>query len=151
MLAQTGEQLLRIACDIRELGARVQAGHDRQLASHTYNYRRALDRLLREAQAGIKRRGTRAREQVGSEGELLCERIRRRLENARRDTAHQAELITAHDFRRRGWLLASTADGAPARSAADLTAGSRIQLHLHDGHAQAVVEHATHNPGSRTP
>jgi exonuclease VII large subunit len=56
---------------------------------------------------------------------------------------HQAQLIGAHDFRRRGWLLASTMDGEPARSASDLKAGARIHLHLHDGHADAVVEQAT--------
>jgi exodeoxyribonuclease VII large subunit len=90
-------------------------------------------------------------EQVRREGALLSERAHRRLDRAERDTGHRAQLIAAHDFRSRGWLFASTADGRPARSAADLTAGARIHLHLHDGHAQAVVEHTSHDPRSQAP
>ncbi len=147
-LAHTREQLTHIVGDVHELGRRVRQGIRRQLADHTRDYSRALSRLLREARAGVERRVVRVREQVQREGMLLIERARRRLDAAQRDTTHQNELIAAHDFRQRGWLLASTADGKPTRSAADLTAGARIHLHLHDGQAQAVVEHASHNPRS---
>jgi exodeoxyribonuclease VII large subunit len=73
---------------------------------------------------------------------------RRRLDHARRDTTHRAQLIAARDFRAHGWLLAGKVDGTPVRSAADLTEGTRIHLHLHDGDAQAVVEHTAHDPRS---
>jgi exodeoxyribonuclease VII large subunit len=144
-LAHAREQLTRIVGDVHELGSRLRQGTRRQLAGHTRDYSRALSRLLREARAGVDRRTVRVREQVQREGMLVTERTRRRLDDAQRDTTHQTELIAAHDFRRRGWLLASTADGEPTRSAADLTAGARIHLHLHDGQAQVVVEHASHN------
>ncbi len=147
-LVHTREQLTHVVGDVHELGCRVRQGTRRQLADHTRDYSRALSRLLREARAGVERRTVRVREQVQREGMLLSERARRRLDDTQRDTTHQTELIAAHDFRRRGWLLASTTDGKPTRSAADLTAGARIHLHMHDGHAQAVVEHASHNPRS---
>lgn len=78
------------------------------------------------------------------DGALLSERARRRLDDARRDIRHAAALTSARDFRRRGWLLANTEDGAPVHSVADLSIGQRIDLRLHDGRAQTVVE--TINP-----
>jgi exonuclease VII large subunit len=75
----------------------------------------------------------------GRLGERLGDRARGRLDGAHRDAAHTAALIAARDFRRRGWLLASTSAGATVRSAFELRAGERIDLQLHDGRADAVV------------
>jgi len=150
-LARTSEQLAGVAREVREFGIRVRQGTQRQLADHTRDYGRALGRLMREGRAGADRRDVRARELVEREDKLLSERTRRRLDNARRDTSYQAQLIAAQDFRRRGWLFASTTNGDPACSATDLSAGQRIHLHLRDGRAQAVVEGITHNDGSSTP
>jgi exodeoxyribonuclease VII large subunit len=149
-LDRTGGELAGIAREVRALGARVRQGTRRQLSDHTRDYGRALGRLLREARAGAERRESRVREIVDRESALLVERTRRRLDDARRDTSHQASVIAAQDFRRRGWLLASTASGRPARSTADLTIGERIHLQLHDGRAHAVVEDINHHTGSTT-
>lgn len=147
-LAQTGEHLAGVAREVRELGTRVRQGTRRQLADHTHDYGRALDRLAREARAGLERRSTRAAEQLQRDAAVLSERAHRRLDEACRETAHQAELVTARDFRRHGWLLATRSDGRLARSVADLELGARLDLHLHDGHARTVVQHTTHDQGS---
>lgn len=148
VLARTSESLARVLRAVHELGARVQQGTRRQLADHARDYGRAVARLMGEATSGYDRRDARARELVSRDGQALAERAHRHLDDAQRDTAHQAELIAAHDFRRRGWLLASIADGTPARSASDLETGTRIHLQLHDGRAQAVVENIDRNDGS---
>lgn len=149
-LARTHEQLTGLAREVHQLAQRVGQGTRRQLADHTRDYSRALARLTREARAGLDRRQARAIEQLQRDAALLIERSRRRLEDARRDTSHQAQVIAARDFRPRGWLLAGNADGRPARSVADLKPDARIDLHLHDGHAQAVVDHTTPDDWSRT-
>ncbi len=146
-LALTREQLSGLARDVRALSALVRQGTRRQLADHVRDFGRAANRHVRQARAGLDRRELRARELVEREGALLSERLRRRLDDARRDAMHQAELIAAQDFRRRGWLLAGTTSG-PARSVTDLRTGERVHLHLHDGRAQAVIDNITHDHGS---
>ncbi len=149
-LARTGDQLSALAGQIREYGSGLRQGTRRQLADHTRDYGGAFTRLSGEARAGADRRESRIRELVQRECALLTVSVRRRLADARRDASHRAALIAAQDFRPRGWLLASRVGGEPARSAADLSAGSRIDLHLHDGRARALVEHVNLDPGSNT-
>lgn len=139
-LAGADDRLAGLARDLCDQANRVRVGTRRQLADHTRDYGRALARLLREAHTALDRRGARARELVDRVGEVLGERARRRLDGAARDAAHTAALIAACDFRRRGWLLATIGAGSTVRSAAELEAGERIGLHLHDGRADAVVE-----------
>jgi exodeoxyribonuclease VII large subunit len=149
-LAGTEQKLMRVARDVTELGDRVRTGTRRQLVDHTRDYGRAVARLGREARSGLERRDSRARELIVREGQLLYERVRRRLDDAQRDAAHLAALVAARDFRRRGWLLAASDDGNPVRSAADLRSGQRIDLHLHDGRAAAIVDTVNPEAGSST-
>jgi exodeoxyribonuclease VII large subunit len=139
-LGGSEERLTRLARDVRELGAQVRVGTLRQADDHKRDYDRALNRLLREARTGVERRAARVRELVDREGSLLGERARRRLDCAQRDATHAGALIVAHDFRRHGWLLASTESGVSVRSSAELSTGQRIDLSLHDGRVKAVVE-----------
>jgi exonuclease VII large subunit len=90
---------------------------------------------------GIRRhrRQTRVREQLLRDGRSLTELMNRRIDDARRRVAHQAEIVAARDFRRHGWLLASRG-GQPVRSASDLAEGDVVELHLHDGLARAVID-----------
>ncbi len=150
-LARAGERVDRLMVDVHALGERVRTGTRRQTDDHTRDYSRALDRLLREARAGVARRAARVSELVGREGLQLNERSRRLLEDARRDTEHIGALIAAHDFRPRGWLLATIHDGTPVRSTADLCPGQRIHLRLHDGQSNAVIETINADTGSNTP
>lgn len=76
---------------------------------------------------------------IGELGDRIGQRARRRTEQAARELSHRGALIAARDFRRRGWLLATT-DGQGLRSVAELHAGAPIELHLHDGRAEARVE-----------
>jgi exonuclease VII large subunit len=128
--------------DVPRLGDLVGAGTRRQLDDHTRDYVRATARLTAEARAGLDRRTARAREQITQRGELIGERARGRLHDARRDARHATELITARDFRRRGWVLASAGD-QPVRSAAHLRDGQPVTLDFHDGRAHAIVDHYT--------
>ena len=141
-----GDLLDDLDRDVHDLAERVQTGTHRQLDDHMRDFGRALLRLLRLAQDGIDRCVTHACEDVNRQGERLGECARRRLEDMRRNASHACALIAAHDFRRRGWLLASAA-GAPVRSIADLKAGQRIDLQLHDGCAGAVVENVNTEMG----
>jgi exodeoxyribonuclease VII large subunit len=123
---------------VRERGERLRRGAHRELDDHAHDYRQALARLTRAAQRGSERRIDGARGLLARESELLGERVRRRLCAARREAMHLARFVVAHDFRRRGWLLAHGPAG-PVRSSAELTVGGQIDLELHDGRARAAV------------
>jgi exodeoxyribonuclease VII large subunit len=146
-VASAGDLLLSLGHDVRDQAARVRTGTRRQLDDHRRDFGRALARLLRELRGGIDRRAADVGEDINRQGERLGECAHRRLTDARRDTLHAAALIAANDFRRRGWLLASAA-GVPLRSTADLRAGQRVDLQLHDGRAEAVVENVNPEPGA---
>jgi exodeoxyribonuclease VII large subunit len=70
----------------------------------------------------------------------LRQAVDRRLERMREQARHLVTVIRARDFRERGWMLAATEQGEPVRSAAEVAAGERIELHLHDGRAWSRVE-----------
>jgi exodeoxyribonuclease VII large subunit len=150
-LARTSDRLLAVAREVGELATRVGESTRRQLAEHTRDYGRAIARLTTEARSGLDRREARVRELVARDAQALTERVRRRLDDTRRDATHQAAIISASDFRSRGWLLASTDDGTPARAAADLSIGQPLCLHLHDGHAHVIVAQAHREHGSSDP
>ncbi len=138
-LTRTHERVNTLAQRTTEVGRLVAAGINRQLGSHTHNYSRAVGRLMAEALTGIERADRRQRELLAHTAERLQAGTSGRVAAAERDLGHIAALIAARDFRRRGWLLAGQA-GRPVRSAADLTAGGRLELLLHDGTATASVE-----------
>ena len=146
-LDRTAEHMAELAREVRQAGVRVTEGIRRQFADHSRDYRRATERLMREATAAFHRRQAWVRECLSRENQLLTERTNRRLEGTRRDVAHQAEVVAARDFRRRGWLLASRA-GQPVRSTSDLAEGHVVELHLHDGRATAVVEQIYESGGT---
>jgi exodeoxyribonuclease VII large subunit len=149
-VASAGDLLAKLGHNVRDQAARVRTGTRRQLDDHGRDFSRALARLLRDARDGIGRQAAHVHEDTKRQRERLGERAYRRLTDARRDTSHAAALIAAHDFRRRGWLLASAA-GTPLCSTADFKAGQRVDLQLHDGRVEAVVENVNPEHGSRTP
>lgn len=123
-VAASGAQLQRSARRLGEAGR----GHDRLLA-----------RFQAEARAGVARRLRSAHERLAREAERARELAFARLRDAERDLCHESSVIAARDFRPRGWLLASHADGRPVRSACELAPGEGLELRLHDGHARATV------------
>ncbi len=120
-------------------GRRVTVGSRRQYDDHSRDYGHAVGRLARDTRRGFQRRAAEVGDAVAVGARLMTERARRRLGDATRNATHSAALIAAHDFRRRGWLLASVA-GSPVRSVAGVAAGQRIDLQLQDGGVEAVVE-----------
>jgi exonuclease VII large subunit len=149
-LARTGERLETVSERTAELGNQIGASINRQLTTHSHNYSRAISRLMSEALAGIERADKGHRERIASEADRLKSSAHDRLADADRSVAHLAALIAARDFRRRGWLLASK-DGSPVRSAADLGPGDRLELQLHDGSTEAVVEQVQRHEGANGP
>jgi exodeoxyribonuclease VII large subunit len=147
-IAGAADLIASLGHHVSDQAARVWTGTHRQLDDHGRDFGHALARLTREARDGIDRRAVQAREHVSRHGERLGEGAHRRLTDARRDASYVAALIAAHDFRRRGWLLASIG-GTPVRATADLREGQRVDLRLHDGRAAAVVENVNPEPGSR--
>lgn len=144
-LARTNESLFALETQAVELGTRIAAGINRQLANHTLNYPRAVARIVAESRAGLDRREARHRELIAREAELLRAGANDRLDSATRNVVHLAEVTAARDFPRRSWLLA-TKSGESVRSAADLTAGDHVDLQLSDGSAEAVVEQVNSRP-----
>jgi exonuclease VII large subunit len=122
--------------EIRTLGERLEGTPER--------LRLAAERVHGTAQRIDQKSILAISERVEQTGALIAEHAKRRIETTRRDTEHLLALIAARDFRTRGWLLASTRDGAPIRSATDLKAGQAIQLRLHDGTAQARIDAVNH-------
>jgi exodeoxyribonuclease VII large subunit len=150
-LARTSDRLGTVGHQVRDLAGRIGESARRQLTDHTRDHGRAVDRLGHESRTGLDRREARVREAIARDAAGLRERALRALDDARRNAAHQAAVIDAGDFRRRGWLLASTANGVAARSAAELSPGQPLRLHLHDGDAHVTVEKTHHDRGSDTP
>ena len=74
---------------------------------------------------------------------------RRQLRDAGRLVDRLSAVVESGDFRRRGWLLAATADGSAVRSAGDVSQGDHLHLHLADGRIEAVVD--TTEPATEEP
>jgi exonuclease VII large subunit len=103
---------------LQDLTSRVNASTPR-IRRRTLDYETAVSRHERQIRQAVDRRVDRMRDHV----------------------RHLIAVIRARDFRERGWMLGATAGGEPARSAAGLAAGDRLELYLHDGRAAAKVEH----------
>jgi exodeoxyribonuclease VII large subunit len=151
-LAVAVDRLTRVPQEINLAAERVSACAQHlscagALADHHERIRAAAGVALARTS---ERLATVARD-VREAAARASEGTRRRLDAAHRDTRHEAELIAARDFRPRGWVLASTAEGRRAGTAADLHAGQLLHLQLHDGRARVRVEQIHHAPGRDTP
>lgn len=130
--------LAGVSNDVQERSLRLERGVRRQLSDHSRDYRQALTRLGRASRRGADRQARTMRELLERQAGVLAERSQRALSEARREALHLTRLIAAHDFRRRGWILAHGERG-PVRSSEDLAVGGHIELELHDGRARAAV------------
>lgn len=110
-LALTGER-------VAEMGRRLDVGIRRQLADHGRDYGHALVRLVREIRAGAARR----------------------IVDTRRGVEHLAAVVEAHDFRRRGWIVATSEEDDAVSTVSVLDPGARLRLTFSDGQADAVVD-----------
>lgn len=126
--------------DITALAARFAPATARA-RRRTEDYERAFNRMREQADRTFTRRLRDHDRDVVDAGAGLASTARRRLLDAERVLGHVVELIAAKDFRRSGWLLAGDSDGRPVRSVAEVTPGSELTLHFHDGVADAAVTH----------
>lgn len=117
-LADCEQAVRRAAERVEELGRRLEVGIRRQLADHARDYGHALARLVRELRVGAGRQ----------------------IAHTRRGVEHLAAVVEARDFRRRGWIVASTERENAVSTVSDLDAGSRLRLTFSDGQADAVVD-----------
>jgi exodeoxyribonuclease VII large subunit len=117
-LAACEQAVGRAATNVGELGRRLEVGIRRQLADHTRDYGHALARLVRETHVGAARR----------------------IAVVRRHVEHLGDVVAAHDFRRRGWIVATGEHDDAVSTVSELDAGSRLRLTFSDGQAHAVVD-----------
>jgi exonuclease VII large subunit len=117
-IAESERALDRAAERVAELARRLDVGIRRQLADHTRDYGHALVRLVKELQAGAGRR----------------------IADTRRGVEHLAAVVEARDFRRRGWIVATSERDHAVSTVDALDAGSRLRLTFSDGQADAVVD-----------
>lgn len=151
-ITTAGDRLSQIPAHLDRASERVRAGAQRIRSEAVLGVRRERDTLVLSGIVLARtadRLSALARE-VG-ERAAVSERVHRRLADTRRDVTHRAEVIAAHDFRRRGWVLVSTPEGASAASAADLRRGQPLRLHLRDGHADVSVQATYPDPGRDHP
>jgi exodeoxyribonuclease VII large subunit len=134
------ERFEHVAQEISTRSRRLRAGIARQLADHERDYRRAVDRLIATVKAAILRRFEDELERAVRVGQLVRERVVRRVDSAERELQHVSALIVARDFRRRGFILATDAAGLPVPSVAGLEVGARLNLNFRDGQAEAQVD-----------
>ncbi len=142
------EHLARLRETTVREGERLARACRRQLADHERDYGQALARLLRESSRDLRRRLRAAGEELAEWGQALPVRTRRALARSGSEALALARLISAQDFRRRGWVLAHRAD-RPLRSACELHRGEEIDLTFRDGSASAAVRKVNVQEGQR--
>jgi exodeoxyribonuclease VII large subunit len=128
-----------LASSVAEQTRRLGAGIARQLVDHEHDYGRALTRLVIQTKGAVIRRLSNHVDRVAAGGELVRERVGRRLGDGARELGHLTRLIEARDFRRRGFVLAADGAGRPVSSASALRCGAPLTLIFEDGLAKAVV------------
>jgi exodeoxyribonuclease VII large subunit len=140
--ARTGADraLSTLSAEVEAAAERVTTGTRRQLGLHERNYGRALSRLVGQARASIAGRLSRRTTDVALASDPLSRRSQRRLSHARTSLGHVVSVIAAHDFRRRGWLLAEDETGETVSSVAQVKKGQRLRLRFRDGRVRARAE-----------
>jgi exodeoxyribonuclease VII large subunit len=132
--------------DVSALGARLAPAAARTRRK-TEDFERAFTRMREQVDRTFSRQLREHDRDVAEVARDLGAAARRRLSDAQRSLGHVIELIAAKDFRRSGWVLAGDADGRPVRSVAGVAAGTELQLHFHDGTADAAVTHVHEQEG----
>ncbi len=103
----------------------------------------ALDRRSAEAIRELRRRVVTQRQAVERDASRLGPAAERLLVRHTERVAALGAVIDAKDFRRRGWVMATDAGGAPVRSVAELHPVDTISLSFADGQASATITDIT--------
>jgi exodeoxyribonuclease VII large subunit len=99
----------------------------------------ALDRRAAEAIRELRRRVVSQRQAVDRDTGRLGPAIERLLARHTERVAAVGAVIDAKDFRRRGWVMATDAGGAPVRSVAELHPADNLSLSFADGEVSATI------------
>ena len=126
---------------VQERASSLGLAARRIAAARRSNMLRALDRMAANHERAAARLEQGWREEVARETSMLGRGASRRREQGQREVAALLAVLDAADFRRRGWLLATGADGHTVTKLADVHRHDRVQLHLLDGDADAVIGH----------
>ncbi len=126
--------------EVTQLAQRLGGSARRIMRARETNWLRALDRQL-ESQGNATRRSL-AGAVAGLEREGHAHSIAagHQVQALVRETEGLVAVLRAGDFRRRGWLWATTPEGNTLTSIAQVRRHDRIRLHLQDGEVDAVAE-----------
>jgi len=103
----------------------------------------ALDRRSAEAMRELRRRVVMQRQAVDRDANRLGPAAGRLLARHVERVAGLGALIDAKDFRRRGWVMATNAQGDCVKSVADLRLADTLALSFADGEATATITDVT--------
>lgn len=103
----------------------------------------ALDRRSAEAIRELRRRVVTQRQAVDGDASRLGPAIERLLGRQAERVASLGAVIDAKDFRRRGWVMATNAGGAPVKSVAELHPADTLSLSFADGEASVTITDVT--------
>lgn len=103
----------------------------------------ALDRRSAEAIRELRRRVVTQRQAVDRDASRLGPAAERLLGRQAERVASLGAVIDAKDFRRRGWVMATNAGGAPVKSVAELHPADTLSLSFADGEASATITDVT--------
>jgi exodeoxyribonuclease VII large subunit len=103
----------------------------------------ALDRRSAEAIRELRRRVATQRQAVDRDAGRLGPAAERLLARRAERVGALGAIIDAKDFRRRGWVMATDADGNPIKSVAELRPTDTLGLSFADGEATATITDVT--------
>jgi exodeoxyribonuclease VII large subunit len=123
---------------VDRLGERLWASRSR-LTRKRLDLLAALDRRSHEALRELRRRTDAQLKGVQADAKRLAPAARRNLARKSERLTGLGAVVDAKDFRKRGWVMAVDADGAPVASAESLHPGQALDLRFADGRATAMV------------
>ena len=103
----------------------------------------ALDRRSAEAIRELRRRVVTQRQAVDRDAGRLGPATERLLARHAERVGALGAIVDAKDFRRRGWVMATNADGDPINSVADLRPTDTVGLSFADGEVTATITDVT--------
>ncbi|MGO9791593.1 MAG: hypothetical protein ACLP8S_19445, partial [Solirubrobacteraceae bacterium] len=142
-LLDAGNVIAKRAGSYLHDGEELRRAGGRTLSARRENLTRALDRFAASTTQATARRVADTRAGVHRDAGQLHASGRLARERECRKLAALIAVLDTCDFRRRGWLLATGADGRAIAAVRDVAAGDLVHLHLQGGVADAVIN-ATH-------
>lgn len=135
-----GHVLDRPRLMVERMGELLQASRSR-VTRKRLDLIAALDRRSAEAMRELRRRLATRRQALDGDTSRLGPAAERVLVRNIERVAALGAVIDAKDFRRRGWVMATSGDSHPIKSVADLQPADTLGLSFADGEATATITH----------